>query len=138
MNPAPLNPHSRPLALSYYGSLKNYQNLQIIIKEHILKIKICRHRELYPGCLNESSPILPLDQVVLLQLQKNFVVNKRQLLIYVVNNGQFLLQIILSLNRNARNLANCEKKLRSTLKVEFSCFKKYLWREISFSEPEMA
>ena len=45
--------------------------------------------------------------------------------------------IILSLNRNARNLANCEKKLRSTLKVEFSCFEKYLWHEICLSEPEM-
>ena len=44
----------------------------------------------------------------------------------------------ISLNRIAQNLANCEKKLRSTLIVEFSCFKKYLWHEIFISEPEMA
>ena len=42
------------------------------------------------------------------------------------------------LNRIERNLANCEKKIRSILKIEVLCFKKYLWHEIFISEPEMA
>ena len=91
------------------------------------KVKLSPSLELNPGLLGGSPLCLPLDQLITYeQGQFSYDMN--------LKNPS---PIILSLNRYAWNLANCEQKLRSTLwensrlKKSFSGIKFLFWAEMA-------
>ena len=79
-----------------------------------MKSKTCQDRGLNPGLQVDSPVSLPLYHPIWWE----------EFPIFVLYKNEISIQIVLFLNRNARNLANCEKKLRSTLKVEFFVLQK--------------